>query len=170
MDNAFPTVPWNTPALWQAANAGLSAAFQRNRPAMADPMREAHTIRQHYEALFPLMDNICRLTCLACTDSCCQRAWVWADFIDLLFMHLADIAVPPQQLLRKQGDRCRYAGPTGCRLDRLQRPFICTWYMCPAQTRLLMEQPTDKHNLSRILQQIKNHRKRMEASYIQAVV
>ena len=169
MDNPLSTVPWNTPALWQAANAALSASLQRNWLSMTDLIREAHTIRRHYEALFPIMDNLCHRTCPACTENCCRRAWVWADFKDLLFMHLADIAVPPQQLLRNQGDRCRYAGSAGCQLDRLQRPFICTWYLCPAQSQRLDRQPTAKRKLACILDQIKKDRKRMEAAYIQAI-
>ena len=116
------------------------------------------------------MDHLCRRTCPDCTNVCCRRAWVWAEFKDLLFLHLAGIPVPDQQLLDHQGDRCRYKNPDGCRLDRIQRPFVCTWYLCPSQTRFLDHQSAEKHNLSRILEQIKNDRKRMEASYIRAII
>ncbi len=126
-------------------------------------------MRRRLESIFPLMDRLCRETCPDCINTCCRRAWVWADFKDLLFLHLDGIPVPHRQLLGREVDHCRYESPVGCRLDRLQRPFVCTWYLCPAQTRLLDHQPAEKRNLSRVLEQIKNDRKRMEASYIQAV-
>jgi hypothetical protein len=168
--NPFCSVPWNTIASWQEANSSLSTSLKRNRSGLTDCRRHAGHLRHLLEGLFPLMEDLCRQACPDCADICCQRAWVWVDFKDLLFMHLAEIALPPQQLLGKQGDRCRYVGHAGCSLDRLQRPFICTWYLCPAQSRLLDRQPAGKQHLSQTLEQIKDHRKRIEASYIQAVV
>jgi hypothetical protein len=55
------------------------------------------------ELIFPLMDHLCRKTCPDCTNICCRRAWVWADFRDLLFCHLAGIPRPDQQLLDRSG-------------------------------------------------------------------
>ncbi len=157
-------------AAWLEANTSLFTSLTRNRTALSDSRRHAGQLRNRLERLFPLMEDLCRQTCPSCSDICCRRAWVWLDFKDLLFLHLAEIAAPPQQLLREQGDRCRYAGPHGCSLQRLQRPFICTWYLCPAQSRILDRQPAEKQHLSRTLQQLKSQRKRMETSYIQAVV
>ena len=170
MMDFFCSVPWLLHTTWEEANTSLSASLQRNWSALSDSRRYAGQLRHLLEDLFPLMEGLCHQTCPDCADICCRRAWVWVDFKDLLFMHLADIALPPQQLLRNQGDRCRYAGPAGCQLDRLQRPFICTWYLCPAQSRILDRQPSGKQHLSRTLEQIKSHRKQMEESYIQAVV
>ena len=169
MDSNLSSAPWHTPALWQEANTCLAHTMRQNQSVLAESDRQAHRIRCRLESIFPLMDRLCRKTCPDCKNICCRRAWVWADFKDLLFLHLADIPVPNQQLLHRQEDHCRYGSTDGCRLDRIQRPFVCTWYLCPAQTRLLGHQPAEKHNLSRILEQIKNDRKRMEASYIQAV-
>ena len=169
MMDPFCSVPWHSHITWQEANTSLSTSLKRNWSALNDCRGHAGQLRHLLEHLFPLMEDLCRQTCPDCPDICCRRAWVWVDFKDLLFMHLADITLPPQQLLRNQGDRCRYVGPAGCQLDRLQRPFICTWYLCPAQSRLLDRQPTGKRHLSRTLEQIKKHRKRMEQSYILAV-
>ena len=169
MDSHLSSVPWHTLALWQEANACLADTMQQNQLVLAEPHRQAQRMHRRLEWIFPLMDRLCRKTCPDCKNICCRRAWVWADFKDLLFLHLTGIPVPDGQLLDRQGGHCRYGSPDGCRLDRIRRPFVCTWYLCPAQTRLLDHQPAEKHNLSRILEQIKNDRKRMEASYIQAV-
>lgn len=169
MDNTFSSVPWNTPETWQAANTSLSTAIRHHWLAMADLTGDAHTIRQYYEILFPLMDNICCHTCPGCRDICCRRAWVWIDFKDLLFLHLAAIPTPDRQLLQQQGDRCYFAGPEGCRLKRIQRPFVCTWYLCPDQTRLLGNQAGAKQRVMRALWQIKTGRNQMEAAFIRVV-
>jgi hypothetical protein len=92
MQAPFSSIPWNTPALWCEANASLAAAVGRNRPVLAEPQRQAGRIQRLYQLTFPLMDRLCSETCPDCTDICCRRAWVWADFKDLLFFHLADIS------------------------------------------------------------------------------
>jgi len=162
-------VPWDTIGRWQEANTCLVKTIGNHEAALADCRRQARQTRHLLEILFPLMEDLCRRTCPDCTDICCQRAWVWADFRDLLFFHLAGIPVPERQLVCLRGDHCRYAGPNGCRLERLQRPFICTWYICPAQTRLLNNRPEEKRHLFSKLDQIKNSRKQMEASFIRVV-
>jgi hypothetical protein len=78
--------------------------------------------------------------------------------------------VPDQQLLDRQGVHCRYGSPDGCRLDRIQRPFVCTWYLCPAQTQRLQKEPVEMKMVSDSLQQIKRLRREMEASFIRAVI
>ena len=163
-------IPWNTPEGWQAANASLVDAVRRNRPALAAARRSAGKIRQLLDLSFPVMDDLCRQTCPACTDVCCRRAWVWIDFTDLLFLHLAEIQPPVRQLLRRRGDHCGYAGPDGCCLQRMQRPFVCTWYLCPDQTRLLTNRPTEKKLLAGAMEQIKGLRKQMETAFIQALI
>lgn len=162
-------VPWHTIGRWQEANASLAKTIDNHEPALTDCRRQARQTRRLLESLFPLMEKLCRRTCPDCTDICCQRAWVWADFRDLLFFHLAGIPAPEQQLVCRQGDHCRNVGPSGCRLERLQRPFVCTWYICPAQTRLLDNRPEEKRHLTSALEQIKTLRKRTESTFIRIV-
>lgn len=170
LEDPFPTIPWNTKALWQEANTSLNRVIAQNRYRLADALHLADRLGNHLRSLFPIMDDLCRQTCPDCQDSCCRHAWVWADFKDLLFLHLAGIPVPGQQLLGRRGEHCRYAGPMGCRLDRLQRPFVCTWYICPAQTRLLQNQPAQQARVAEVLNQIKIDRRLMEGQFIAAHV
>lgn len=165
----FSAIPWNTTALWHEANACLAETIANHRAILTDTRRQAHRTQQLLQRIAAPMDNLCRRTCPDCTNICCQRAWVWVDFKDLLFFHLADIAPPERQLLNRQGDHCRYVGASGCRLDRIQRPFVCTWYLCPAQTRLLGYKRAEKQRLSTTLQQIKDCRRQMESAFIRAV-
>jgi hypothetical protein len=71
--------------------------------------------------------------------------------------------------LGQRNKHCRYASPRGCRLQRLQRPFVCTWYICPAQIRLLQTQSPERARLAAVLQQIKTNRRLLEDLYIQTI-
>ncbi len=168
MNDSFSAIPWRTSALWLEANNSLKHILQNTGPALEESRRLAHRLKQQLISTFPLMDRLCRETCFDCADICCRRAWVWADFRDLLFFHLAGIQPPDQQLLSRQGEHCRYGGPMGCRLDRIQRPYVCTWYLCPAQTRRLREEPAQMNAISDSLRRIKGLRQEMETSFIQA--
>ena len=163
-------IPWNTDTLWQEANFSLAQAVRKNHSEIAGSRRQAQRIKHQFELTFPIMDRLCLGTCPTCTTVCCNRAWVWADFKDLLFFHLADVPLPEHQLLSRQGDHCRYGGPDGCRLDRLQRPFVCSWYLCPAQTRILNKETAEKQWLSSALHRIKRLRRQMETAFIRDIV
>ena len=166
----IPPIPWNTPVLWQAANDHLNQDVMRNRHRLNEAIEAAKSAKHQIASLFPLMDGLCQQTCPTCTDNCCLRARVWADFRDLLFYHLAEIPVPDCPLLSQENEHCRHAGPRGCRLHRLQRPFVCTWYVCPPQMELLKAQPEEHRRLVATLQQIKTHRRSMEDLFIQAIM
>jgi hypothetical protein len=170
MDTTIDTIPWNRPDVWQAANASLNHTIGKNWHALSESRHLAHDLQLHLTALFPIMDRLCQTLCPGCTDNCCRRACVWADFKDLLFYHLADISVPGQQLLSRRGEHCRYAGAHGCLLDRIQRPFVCTWYLCPEQTRYLRKTPAEMKTVTGGLEQIKHLRREMEAVFIRAIL
>ncbi|MDL2268581.1 hypothetical protein LJC71_03205 [Desulfosarcina sp. OttesenSCG-928-A07] len=162
-------IPWNTPALWEEAGASLRHSIDHHRCGLEPVFLLAKTIHTDFAAIFPHLDDLCEKTCPACTDNCCQRARIWADFRDLTFYHLAGISPPDQQTLSKNGDHCRYQSLSGCRLNRFQRPFVCTWYLCPDQTALLHHQPAVQVFLNTTIRRIQENRRRMEDLFIQAL-
>lgn len=169
MNDAFSNVPWNTRATWREANDSLSASILTHASALVDLHHLAQRVRKHLGSLYPLMDALCCETCPACKDICCRRAWVWVDFRDLLFYHLAGVTPPDGQLIETAGSHCRFASPRGCRLDRIRRPFVCTWYMCPAQTRLLNQRTGDRQRVASTIDHIKSQRRQMEMAFIDLV-
>lgn len=164
------SIPWHSPALWQEANAAIAHHLKRRQQAIVKSRRAAGEIRTRFASIFPTMDHLCSITCPDCTDICCQHACVWIDFKDLLFLHLAGIPVPDHQLIDHRGGRCRYGAPGGCRLDRLQRPYVCTWYLCPAQTALLRKMPRALEKVTSSIEQIKQLRQQMEHTFIEAAI
>jgi hypothetical protein len=170
MNHMETGIPWGTSATWREANESLAYGLQRHRKRLAEAFCIAGRVRDRLTSIFPIMDALCAQACPGCMDICCRRAWVWADFRDLLFLHLAGIPVPEAQLISRRGGRCRYVTPAGCRLARLQRPFVCTWYVCPAQTCCLDRQPDLKRELTAVLAAIKQDRRQMEDHFIDAMV
>lgn len=129
-------IPWQDQAEWQRKLASLKAGRGTGRRDQHDLMAIAGRVRELYNRLDPLLDTLCQRSCPSCIDICCARATVWYDEKDLLFLTLTGIGLPDRQIHRIKGGACSCLGAHGCRLPRWRRPFICTWYICPAQKTL----------------------------------
>ncbi|MGB5984511.1 MAG: hypothetical protein WBG37_04335 [Desulfobacterales bacterium] len=168
MKPGLASIPWSYSEQWQEANFSLKQIIARAGRGLDGSRDLAVQLSAAYRSIFPDLDRLCRVTCPRCRDNCCRRAWVWFDFKDLLFLNLARLPIPPGQLLTQRGERCRYITTSGCCLDRLQRPFVCTWYLCPTQTRRLDRQSADgKVMIQHRLADIKHLRRKMESVFIQ---
>ncbi|MBI9082092.1 MAG: hypothetical protein JEZ11_00760 [Desulfobacterales bacterium] len=164
----FP--PWGAPDQWREANAALNHLMAIHDKKLNSAIEAARAIGDRLKWLFPLLDTLCDETCPHCPDPCCLSAKIWVDFKDLLFLHLAGHPVPQVQLIADTGSRCTCISHRGCTLPRLSRPWVCTWYLCPAQTARLRRRPASNQTLFRdTVLSIKSLRNRMEQDFIQAV-
>ena len=165
-----PTPPWATAAAWQEANHSIDDHVHRYHGKLQSALAMAHKARSLLESIFLLLDEICRETCPWCPEPCCLVASPWYDFRDLVFLHLNGLAVPPAQAIDALKATCRYSGPRGCTLPRMIRPWICTWYVCPVQSRKLRKADNGRWELlGRALAGIKAARRQMEEGFIQTV-
>ena len=162
--------PWNSIASWQEANRSLDSLIQKNLPEMNRAMFLAHRVQTRLASMFSLLDDLCRITCPWCPDPCCLSAKVWIDFKDLLFLHLGGHPIPPEQLLPNFEKVCRYWSLKGCVLQRMSRPWVCTWYLCPTQqANLRHKDRCTQDEFSRLIQAVKACRTEMEAEFIRIV-
>ena len=130
--------PWGSASTWRAATAALDHHLGLAHIRCHQPTRQkAAAIERLLVRMAPVMEALARQTCRDCADSCCRRATVWYDCTDLLVLGFTGQRWPSGQPMAAVGDRCRYLGAAGCRLPRIQRPWICTWYLCPRQTASL---------------------------------
>lgn len=130
--------PWGHPSTWQAVTASFDHHLGLAHIRGHGPTRQkAAAIGRLMARMDPLMAVLARQSCPDCVDPCCRRATVWYDCTDLLVLGFTGQPWPPGQPMAAVGDRCRYLDPAGCRLPRIQRPWICTWYLCPRQTAFL---------------------------------
>ena len=116
------------------------ATMDKARPKAFGRVREAAAqIAGLMARLDPVMTAMCHVTCPDCTDNCCARATIWYDFRDLLFLYFNAVSLPDRQIGRrifKGRLACSHLTASGCALQRHQRPFVCTWYLCNDQKRI----------------------------------
>jgi hypothetical protein len=162
--------PWRSDRLWQAANHTLHYLIDRHQHQLDHLKQTAGRIKDLFASVNSRLDSLCSTTCAQCVSPCCLVADVSYDFKDLLFIHLADQAKPPGQPRRSAHDVCCFLGPEGCRIPRLERPWICTWYICAAQKDYLTEyHPDSLSPLLSAIEQVKMLRNQMEELFIRIV-
>lgn len=160
-------VPWADPTVFAMVNRAIVHLLDRHALRAETVRAMAEEIGGRMAGLFPTMDALCVATCPWCPDICCLSATVWLDLKDLLFLHLTGRSIPNAQPMKGIGDTCRHLGRRGCRLPRLHRPWICTWYLCATQKACLRRMPSAaESNFHETVVWIRNERKRMETAFI----
>lgn len=101
---------------------------------LAEEMREA------YDAVSPFIELHTSRVCPDCQRVCCIDRHGTHEPEDLAVIAALGETPPPEQPLVPDTVPCRQLAPTGCGLERWQRPYRCTWYFC---TALLDEMPEE---------------------------
>lgn len=159
--------PWGDPRDWRQVNGWLRYWIERRRSRMQPALDAARGTAGTFRELFVALDTLCAATCRHCPEPCCLTAHPWYDFADLLLLNLLAESIPLRQILVTADRPCPHFGRRGCRLPRRQRPFICTWYLCPTQRR---RGPQARLNsLAAAIESVKTQRRRMETAWVQAV-
>ena len=159
--------PWGHEQVWREANTSLGDITQRYSAELKPTLALASAIRIKLSSIFRVLDGLCLETCPQCPDPCCLNASPWFDFRDLIFLHLNDLQDPNGQPIATMAGICRYSSTRGCKLPRISRPWICTWYLCPVQTaNLKMRRSHQRLDLTRAMDDIKALRKEMEDAFI----
>ncbi|MEA2059338.1 MAG: hypothetical protein U9P10_02195 [Thermodesulfobacteriota bacterium] len=162
--------PWQSPREWTELVWALSHTSDKNQDRLGSAISLAGRIKKRLERVSSDLDLLCSSTCAACTDICCRKATVWYDFKDLLFVYFSGLNFPESQIIKKENS-CPHLTEKGCILPRTARPFICTWYICPAQKKCLAlpGPPSPKNSMVTALEEIKQMRKKLEDEFIRAV-
>lgn len=161
-------VPWIHQADWEEMLRFAGNICEGLGESGVEVMRHIKDITAVYENLETSLDRLCGATCPVCEDVCCTKATVWYDQRDIIVYHLATGSFPLQQVSRSVTGACCHLGANGCRLPRLKRPFICTWYICGAQVAMLRRESSGPDvNILEQINQIKDTRKRIEAICMQ---
>lgn len=138
MSRGIEIIPWQDRELWTEMELSLLTAV-RNVPAENASLLSslADTIAAKYESIDETLAALCGRSCPSCEEVCCRHATVWYDFRDVLFSYFYRQILPFGQIRKTEDGKCMHLEADGCRLTRVERPFICTWYVCPPQKRLL---------------------------------
>ena len=177
MTDKKTTIPWADEDVWSQAVLSItktisviSADCSLRLEVEAMQILVQHIV-EGYAETEAVLERVCIASCTTCTDVCCARATVWYDERDLLVMYLITGALPKSQIYRRPDRSCCNLTPSGCRLPRSERPFICTWYICPEQNTILKEYfgSDDRIDISHTINGIKKARKDLEQIYIDVI-
>jgi hypothetical protein len=164
------TPPWGSSTAWQEANRSIDIHIHRYRAELGPTVAIARETHSRLASIFPFLKDLCMATCRCCPESCCLTASPWYDFRDLLFLHLNCLEIPRSQPIHDYKDTCCYLSPRGCKLSRITRPWICTWYLCPAQTANLKKRNRRQwETIKRTVSEIKGGRQQLEVEFIRVI-
>jgi hypothetical protein len=160
-------IPWEQATQWQELHHSLHHLISRYAPIAPGLKSLTQKLDNHLAATYPILDRLQGETCTHCCDPCCLHATIWFSLADCIYLHLSQTPIPTGQPLSTTRGHCRYATPSGCRLERPQRPWVCTWYLCPVQMRRLRCRAPQIHRcLDQKFRAIKMYRQRLEAYFI----
>ena len=163
-------IPWASRVSWQAANQTVDYHLQGYRADLKHLAIVAREIKSYLNSVFPILDELCAHSCPWCPEPCCLKASVWFDFKDLVFLHFNKLSISAAQPKADFKTPCRYLGPRGCRLPRIARPWICTWYLCPTQTAKLKNGEAHKReSVEHLIAKIKSGRNLLESEFIRII-
>ncbi len=160
---------WALPSAWHEANKAIDHLIRIYDKQLETAKSLAITVQKNIETISPILDQLNSLTCPWCPDPCCITTKIWFDFKDLVFLHLNGLDIPSAQLIKNiKGSSCHYKSSKGCTLNRINRPWVCTWYLCPTQTAILRKNDHQAGNkISTTFKRIKDSRRTMEEKFIQ---
>ncbi|BHH84105.1 hypothetical protein [Desulforhopalus sp. 52FAK] len=134
---ASGVVPWIHQSDWDEMLGVTVAICEQLEDSKVEVIQHIDDIITAYNDLDNSLNHLCEATCPACEDVCCIKATVWYDRRDIIVYHLVTGSFPEKQVSRSAAGICCHLGENGCRLPRIERPFICTWYICAAQLAIL---------------------------------
>ncbi len=169
MNQANPnqTIPWQKNQEWQEIVFFFRTIGNVHKKRLAPVHALAREIQGLLDELSAPVEHLCSLTCPDCRDICCERATIWYDFKDLVYLYFGLGILPEKQIKKVQGPKrpqCSNLTKTGCCLPRRKRPFVCTWYFCPDQTRTPQYRNTP---FSTKIEEIKELRNKLEEAFCQ---
>lgn len=125
-----------------------------------------HCITWGIERLDPIMHRYCTETCPSCPDPCCTGKEVFFNQADLLYLTVLNSQIPPGQTRSHPWEACRYLDEKGCTLSRFHRPYVCVWFLCDVQMKILSHEPTRfQRRFLETLQNIRAHRLALESLF-----
>ncbi len=157
-------IPWQGKPEWQEILLFLDTIERVHGHSLGPVRILAREIRSLYDSLSEPLEQLCVSICPDCKDVCCERATIWYDFKDILYLYFGLGIFPYTQIKKIPGQgrpHCVNLEETGCLLPRRERPFVCTWYFCPQATAL----PQQNTFFSAKMDKIKALRHGMEKAF-----
>lgn len=83
-----------------------------------------------------------------------------------MYLTVLNSQIPPGQTRSHPWEACRYLDEKGCTLSRFHRPYVCVWFLCDVQMKILSHEPTRfQRRFLETLQNIRAHRLALESLF-----
>lgn len=132
---------WRDGRRWQHAAELLAAWLKENKTTAGILRRHSELVRSGIAAIDPFIEQLTTAVCPKCLEVCCRWENCRYDAMDLVYLLTMGTAAPVYtEGLPDQGP-CLYLASLGCTIERIKRPFRCTWHFCAALVTHMAQRP-----------------------------
>ncbi len=106
----------------------------------------AAELRSLFNAISPFFEKHTSKVCPFCKKVCCIKKHGQYNEEDIIVLTALNIDIPSFKLEGEDTAPCRFLTGKGCSLQRLIRPFQCTWYFCEPLHGSMLEDSSMTYN------------------------
>jgi hypothetical protein len=111
------------------------------RNAFSAARQSALEAKALIEAVSADIEHYTARVCRDCASVCCINRHSRHDRSDIIFLTALGMDVPEDLSKTEETAPCRFLGSNGCVLERVQRPYRCTWFFCTPLLDHIAETP-----------------------------
>ena len=126
----FPELSINDPDGLKRAKKQIEEILSRNQAAFFEMVEIGKRLKAEYLRLEPMLKGFTESFCASCKNPCCVNRHGFPDFEDLVVQRCLGVKARTYEKGLKDTGPCKFLGPKGCVLNRLERSYRCTWYFC----------------------------------------
>lgn len=162
----LPKLDITRPDDFQQKLAKLRLFFQQNHQKLTPMADAAQTYKEAMELVSSFTEEYTQKTCPYCGTVCCAQKHGLPEFGDVAAFLSLGYEIPSYDLNRPLSGACQFMGKRGCILERIVRPYRCTWYFCDPLLTQIEIGPTAHYNqFIKLVQRLSETRGRMLAIF-----
>ncbi len=140
----FPMLNLNDPMGFYLNLEKLKKIFEEYQDDLSEVKISAQKYKTVMDKHDPFIQSYSAKTCPYCGTICCANRHGVPDFGDLIIFLALDLRVPHYNLVQDERAPCQFIGERGCKVERILRPYRCTWYYCdPMLVQIEIDKPSE---------------------------
>lgn len=126
----FPEIDYGDEDALLHAEHLIDSLFSSGLKEIAGIYRLASRIKNSYDRLEPFFTRFTGPVCARCVTGCCVNRHGFPDYEDMVIFRALRVRRQGFDPTLPDQEPCQYLEKRGCRLERYQRSYRCTWYFC----------------------------------------
>ncbi len=158
----LPKLDINNPDGFTQILDRLKRFFADNKDKLLPVTLAAQNYSQKMEQVSSFIEAYTQKTCPYCGTVCCAQKHGLPEFGDVAAFLSLGHTPPYYDLHLPLSGACQFMGPRGCTIERIIRPYRCTWYFCDPLLTQIEIGPTAHYNqFIKLVQQLADARGQM---------